>query len=148
MISLLKRFIHKRKPPEREDIMAIAKIIGPLIDVVAHDIFRKYFHILLAKPITYIVPAVWGADQHHELDTVSKEINGMVLPAMGEIMAALDIKALRRSQEFAIGFLIRGLIISKIAFMVESARNQSSTADTGDRDTTNGLKDVKPLGSA
>ncbi len=128
--------------------MAIAKIIGPLIDDVANRIFRKYFTILIAKPITYIVPAVWGADQHHELDVVSKEINELVLPAMEKTMDALQMKRLRRSQEFAIAFLIRGLIISKIAFMVESAKNQSCETDDEDREATNGLKDVEPLGSA
>lgn len=128
--------------------MAIAKTIGPLIDGLANEIFRKYFNILLLKPITYIVPAVWGADQHHELDAISKEINALVLPVIEKSMLALNIDQLRRSQEFAIAFLIRGLIISKIAFMVESAKNQSSAAGREDRTTKNELKDVEPMGSA
>lgn len=148
MKFLLKLFAKKQPATEKEDMMAIAKTVGPLIDNLSNEIFRKYFNILLLKPITYIVPAVWGADQHHELDAVSKEINALVLPVIEKTMLALDLEELRRSQEFAIAFLIRGLIISKIAFMVESAKNQSATAGQENRATKNELKDVEPMGSA
>ena len=78
---------------------------------------------LLTQPISYIVPAVWGAKKEGELEDTQKEINKQIIPVIKELFAALESKDLDAPQEYAIRFLIRGLIISKITFMIGMMKN-------------------------
>ncbi len=57
-----------------EDLMKISKVVGPLIDKTVNDIFVSYREKLVTGPITYIVPAVWGARKEGEPDRTQKEI--------------------------------------------------------------------------
>jgi len=104
--------------------MRISRVIGPLIDKTAEEIFISYKTRLLSEPIIYIVPAVWGAKKEGELEDTQKEINIKVIPVINELFDALRIRDLSGAQEFAIGFIIRGLIISKITYMIEAVRNR------------------------
>ena len=83
------------------------------------------------------------------MDAVSTGINRIVVPALHNALMALDLKMRSPSQEFAVTYLIRGLIISKIAFMVESAKNVTNGVDhyRGDHPAYD-LQHVEPLGSA
>jgi hypothetical protein len=118
-------FSRRLKKEEPEDVMRIARIIGPLADKTSNEVFISYREKLLTKPITYIVPAVWGAKKDGELEDAQKEINIKIVPVINELFDALGIKDLSRAQEYAIGFLIRGLIISKITYMIEAYKGRS-----------------------
>lgn len=148
MQFIKKIFQKKNETTDPEDMMMIAKIIGPLLDSIANRVFKTYVRTLITEPVTYIVPAVWGADKHNELDPVAREIHAMVSPVIEQAVACLNFKALSPAQEFAIGFLIRGLIISKLAFMVESAKNQTLTTEQQEERPGDVLKNAEPIGSA
>jgi hypothetical protein len=146
-MSILKKLlgrIGKQKPPK--DILAIAKIIGPLIDDAVNQIFTRHQLILLQTPVTYIVPAVWGAQKDGEPDATQMEINRQVEPVISEIFEMLATKHLDTTQEFAIGFLVRGLFISKIAYMIEVLKNR--TIEQNIEKDTNMLSGIEPLGNA
>jgi len=125
MIKILRKLFSRRlRRKEPEDVMKITRLIGPLIDKTAKEIFMTYQTRLLTQPISYIVPAVWEAKKEGELEDTQKEINRQIIPVIKELFAALESKDLDAPQEYAIGFLIRGLIVSKITFMIGMMKNQ------------------------
>ena len=148
MIKILRKLFSRRlRRKEPEDVMKIARLIGPLIDKTAKEIFMTYQTRLLTQPISYIVPAVWGAKKEGELEDTQKEINRQIIPVIKELFAALESKDLDAPQEYAIGFLIRGLIISKITFMIEMMKNQGIKIDQGNK-VNDILNRKQPLGNA
>ena len=128
--------------------MRIANVIGPVLDGVVHDIFTAYRMELLSEPITYVVPAVWGAKKEGDLTPVQKEINMRVVPAINKAYDSLQMKNLNSDQEFALYFLIRGLIISKITFMIETLRSRLSERSMDEQNLKEALLRFKPQGSA
>jgi len=107
-----------------EDVLEIAKKIGPLIDEVTNQIFMKYRETLIKEPITYIVPAVWGAIKDGKLTRIQKEINQRFAPVVREVMSMLVPESASQAQRYAISYILRGLMISKITFMVEGFKNR------------------------
>lgn len=143
--KLFSKTTNKEKP---EDVMEITKVIGPLIEETASKIFASYNTELLAEPVTYIVPAVWGANKDGELTATQKEINQQVAPVIEKVFESLQLKGLSRSQEFSIRFLIRGLIISKILYMIEALKNRAGNKVISCEQKTNTLDAIEPLGTA
>ena len=148
MKGLGKFFLKSMKKQETEDIMNIARIIGPLIDKTVKEVFDLYKTNLLSEPITYIVPAVWGARKDGELTATQKKINKQIAPVIRNVFDSLQLKSLSGTQEFAIGFLIRGLFISKITYMIEGVKNRGSDKTSSGEETTDILRDLEPLGTA
>ncbi|MBW1741182.1 MAG: hypothetical protein JRJ42_08630 [Deltaproteobacteria bacterium] len=150
-MKILDRFFSKGVKKERpQDVMEIGiiKVIGPLIDRTANRIFTLYKTRLLTEPITYIVPAVWGAKKDGELTVTQKEIYKQVAPVIKEIFDAFQFKALNDAQAFAVGFLIRGLIISKITYMIELIKNQTMSKKISEESETDILEHLEPAGTA
>ena len=128
--------------------MQIANAIGPLLDGVANDIFIAYRIELLSEPITYIVPAIWGAKKEGELTPVQKYINAQAIPVINKVFNLLRIKNIDSGQEFALYFLIRGIIIAKITFMIEAFRGRLSERSMDEQSLKEALMRFKPQGSA
>ncbi|MBF0510405.1 MAG: hypothetical protein HQK57_15970 [Deltaproteobacteria bacterium] len=129
-MNLISKFFSKPfKKDEPEDVLSVSRVVGPLIDQLANSIFTTYSAELLAGPITYIVPAVWGATKEGELTAMQKEMNGKIAPVVDETIDSFGIRGMTGSQQFALGYLIRGLIISKIIYMIEVVRNQTARRD-------------------
>jgi len=128
--------------------MQIADIIGPLLDRVVNDIFMTYRMELLSEPITYIVPAIWGASKGGELTPVQKDINTRAVPVINKVFDLLRMKKISSDQEFAVYFLIRGIIIAKITFMIEAFRSRLSERSLDEQSLKEALMRFKPQGSA
>ena len=128
--------------------MQIANIIGPLLDGVVNNIFMTYRMELLSEPITYIVPAIWGAKKEGELTPVQKDINARAVPIIDKVFDLLQMKKISNDQEFAIYFLIRGIIIAKITFMIEAFRSRLSERSIDEQSLKEALMHFKPKGSA
>ena len=105
-------------------MMRIARKVGALADRTAMDVFSAYRAELLSQPITYIVPAVWGAMKHAEPDPIQKEMNEKLSPVVDDMYQAFELPGLDPAKRFALAFLIRGYLISKITYMIEASRNQ------------------------
>ena len=99
--------------------------IKEIIDRTTDTIFNSYNEKLLTEPITYIVPAVWGAEKDGELTVTQKEINKKIVPMVNDIMAIFELEDINKAQRFAIGYLIRGLATSKITYMIEAFKNRA-----------------------
>jgi hypothetical protein len=143
-----KYFSKKRSQKEPEDVMNIANIIGPLLDGVVNDIFMAYRMELLSEPITYIVPAIWGAKKEGELTPVQKDINARAVPVINKVFDLLRMKKISNDQEFAVYFLIRGIIIAKITFMIEAFRSRLNERSMDEQGLKEALMRFKPQGSA
>jgi hypothetical protein len=78
------------------------------------DIFATYRTVLLDEPIAYIVAAVWGTPKWGELTRTQLEIFAKVKPAVEQMQLALESEKLDQDQTFVRGYLIRGLLITKI----------------------------------
>ncbi len=149
LMKILDKFFSKStKNHEPEDVMKIARIIGPLVDKKVQEIFGEYKMKLLNEPITYIVPAVWGAKKDGELTATQKEINEQVVPVIIKIIESFQVRNLSGAQAFAIGFLTRGLIIAKITYMIEGVKNRVTNKNSSWEENTDILKDLEPLGTA
>ena len=138
--------IIKKKAPE--DLASISKIIAPLIDKTANDIFRSHCKELLEKPITYIIPAIWGKDVNGELTLTQAEINDKIVPVMERILGLFEFKNSKGEQEFAFEYLLRGLFVSKITFMIELMKNIDSKAIAAAKASNEILSKATPIGNA
>ena len=125
-MNILNGISKKKKAPK--DLTEISKIIAPLIDKTANDIFRTHCKELLEKPITYIVPAIWGRDVNGKLSLTQAKINDKIVPVMDKILGLFEFKNSRDEQEFALEYLLRGLFVAKITFMIELMKNIDSKA--------------------
>lgn len=144
-----KWFKKRKKPyPFDGDISEVAIRIEPIIDQVANDIFRNYTGVLMLRPSSYIVPAVWANEDSPGIDPVAREINRMVGPAVKSVFETLELKNPSRSQVYGISYLVRGLIISKVAYMVELLKNTPMNIRPDEGMSESELKSMRPIGNA
>jgi len=148
-MKILKEFLAKiRYREQHEDIMQIADIIGPMIEKAVWDTFVSYRTELLAEDITFVIPAIWGAKKDGELTSTQKAINGQIAPVIKRIFELLGIRDLDSSQDFALNYLIRGLIIAKITYMIEAFRSRLKDRSVDEQNLNDALLNFKPQGNA
>ena len=148
-MNLFKLFFSKKeKQEESGDLLFITKKIGPIIDNISSEIFVSYSLELLSQPITYIVPAVWGASETKQLTDNQLEMHNKINPAITKILEAFDYKSLTQSQRFALGYIVRGLIISKITYMIEAVKHQGARIESSDPESVYDIHHVKTIGNA
>ena len=145
-MNILNGMIKKKKAPK--DLTEISKVIAPLIDKTASDIFRTHCKELLEKPITYIVPAIWGRDVNGNLSLTQAKINDKVVPVMEKILRLFEFKNSKGEQEFALEYLLRGLFVAKITFMIELMKNIDSKAIAAEKASNEILSKARPIGNA
>jgi hypothetical protein len=112
------------------------------------DIFTGYRTVLLAEPIVYFDAAVWGTPKWGELTSTQLEIFAKVKPALELMQLALESEKLDQEQAFVRGYLIRGLLLTKIFYMIELWKTNSLTKEAQLQPTPHSLHWVKPLGTA
>jgi len=130
------------------EIMRITQIIAPLLDDLTNSLFREHNTLFLSKPLDYIVPAVWGAKMDGELDADQHLIHARILPVMEAVMAALALKQIDVAQEYAIRYIIRGYIISRIIFSVAELRHQILQRMLQAAPEEDAFKGLEPIGNA
>ncbi len=113
-----------------KDFMEIVKVIGPLIEKTAHEIFAAFGTELLKKPNTYFISAVWSRKNDHPLSTCQKKMRAMVNPVVDDIVEMMELDYLDGAQAFALQYLIRGLFISKMTYMIEAMKNRGGKPKT------------------
>jgi hypothetical protein len=145
-MKLFDKFRSKPKRQNTTNITDLAKLIGPLLDKLANEIFLSYREILISEPITYIVPAVWGAAKDADLTAEQIEMNRKIVPVVNQVFQILQIDSLNESQVFAIGFIVRGLIISKVTYMIEALKNKLMSIEVDKKEYL--IKNMEPMGHA
>lgn len=138
---------HQRQTREA-DLTAIAHAVGGLIESSTWNIFSKYREELLAEEITYIVPAVWGADRNTALTPLQQEIHDQITPVLQDIFGKLDIDDITDPHTFAVGYIVRYTMITKIIYMIECFRNRFNVHDLNEQSRMNLLSGLAPYGNA
>ncbi len=128
--------------------MQIADIIGPMIEKAVWDIFVSYRVELLSEEIIFVIPAIWGAKKDGELTATQKAIGEQIAPVIKRIFELLDIRDLDSTQEFALNYLVRGLIVSKITYMIEAFRSKLKDRSLDEQGLKDALLRFKPQGNA
>ena len=113
-----------------------------IIDKTTSMIFNSYKKELLSEPITYIISAVWGKIKQGTLTANQEEIYETISSMVENIMGILELDELNEAQIFAIEYFIRGLVISKITYLIEAFKNRSNTAIKLSHDNTNPLNNL------
>ena len=103
----------------------LSKEIMLLIDENVNYILKTYYSQIISEHVNFFVYAVWGVNKNGELTPTQKDINKKIVPVIENILKILDIKGLNSSQKFSLEFIIRGYIISKIAYGKELASKKS-----------------------
>lgn len=137
----------KTKSPEDEKLIdptSLAARINPLLDQLNHRVFLEHQASLLNRPIDFVVPAVWGARKDGPLSPEQMEIHQKVLPVIQEVFRILDLQGLSEPQRFAVDFLLRGLIINRLTYTIETARNRGLRTTPG----AACLENLEPVGTA
>jgi hypothetical protein len=112
------------------------------------DIFTAYRTVLLAEPIVYIVAAVWGTPKWGELTSTQLEIFARVKPAVEQMQLALESEKLNQEQTFVRGYLIRGLLITRIFYMIELWKKNILANATQIQPLPHSLRFIQPVGNA
>lgn len=144
----MKLFWRKRTPPTTEVLIGRAKKIEPMIEKLCQNIVRDHRDSLLSHEITYVVPAVWGASPDGPLNDEQKAIHAMVAEVVGKVMAVIDLREVPPAQEYAVAYLLRGLIVSKIAFQLEGLKYHLMCMAAPNQDPAPCLQDFETMGNA
>lgn len=131
-----------------EDVLELARFIESETNKTVNDVFAGYTRTLLQEHITYIVPAVWGANKAGPLSPTQKKIAQKVAPALRRILETFQPQNLSPAQEFALGYLIRGLIIAKTTYMIEALRPGKGERPGSPEPYSDLLARLKPQGHA
>ena len=107
---------------DADDSSSILKI-KEIIDETTDTIFSLHRKDLLNNPITYIIPAVWGRIGKGDLNPKQKNIFLSIESMLRDVIEIMEFDDLTDSQRFSIEYLIRGLVISKITYLIASSRN-------------------------
>ena len=151
------RFFKKKAParetPEiasrnEEDVFAVAQQVESLLDSLVARIFSQYKYELLDQKITFIVPAVWGAVKDGQLTDVQKSIHQEVLAPLNEALSILDFKEISLAQDFAVGYMLRSLIVTKLVYMIEASRRQRAESRLAEELESDPLGGMDTVGSA
>jgi hypothetical protein len=148
-MKIFQKLFQKKTPIKSpEQLRSITTLIGPGVNRLAMEIFASYWGELIKKPISYIVPAVWGIIEGGELDHTQKEINTTIAPVIKEILEALQVRDMTGEQNFAIRYLVNGYIISKIIYMIDLLRSQTGREIITNRQYNDALECFGPVGHA
>ena len=121
--------------------------IKEIIDKTTNMIFFSYKESLLSEPITYIISAVWGKKQGR-LSISQEEINRRIAPVIRIIMEIFGFEKINEAQRFTIEYLIKGLIISKITYLIEAFKNRPKDEIRSVEEDTDLIDRLEPLGNA
>ena len=143
-MGILRRLFFK-KDDKAAQITQIGRLVGERINELALSIYQTHRETLLAKPTSHIVDAVWGTGK---LSSAQKAIHSQVLPVIREIHEALDLEDLTPAQEYALAYLVRDLIISKVSCRVQAGKSMERDTWKSPENDPARLSSMEPLGNA
>jgi hypothetical protein len=131
-----------------EDFGRMGALIRNLMDKATYEVFAQYRDVLLRKPVTYVVPAVWGVNGSPPLDSLQREMNEKIAPVVDEVMESLQLEGLDQAQEFALHYLVRGYMVLRLVYMIEAFRGRSIGGTAHVERGSHTLEHLEPVGTA
>ncbi len=108
-----------------EGLRTLTIQIRPVIAGAVETICRKHVSTLMLQPPCYISSAVWGADRKDPLDTIQMDIKHICECLEKDLFHLLDLGEIAKEQHFALHYFFRELLLIKICFTLEHARQES-----------------------
>ena len=105
-----------------EGIAEIPILIAPIIDEPIREIFQSAGCRFLPETIDGLVQAVWGFGANRKISYCQKEITSRMVVLMEDIRSIFEVSNLNSAQRFALDYLIRGLIASRVLRMASRFR--------------------------
>lgn len=119
---LRRKTADKKDAPK--DLLAPSRQVETSVEELAGRIFRDYGSELLDMPVQELPPAVWGAKKDGPLTRTQKQVHDLARPVIDRIINLVAGDNLDDPRKFAVGYMARGLVISKLALMIEIGRRQ------------------------
>lgn len=145
---LQKVFARRKETSHSADLGEITRVIRPLIQNETFDMFYSHGIGFMDAPINCVVPAVWGIKEDGRLTPDQQEINMRVQKIVERVIAALDVERINSSQRFAIGFLVRELIIARLLLFIQIFNGELTAQTGGQEEDLNILNNLDAWGSA
>ena len=148
--ALIKKFKRResQSPPVSDASLRLAKVIGPEIDRMANEIFLLYTRRLDLNPPTHIIAAVWGNKANETLDELQQYIVQKVTFKVQKILALLTSDQTDPSQMFAMEFIVKGLLITKVLYMLEVLKSKIEKDVNVGGAQREPLESIDPIGHA
>lgn len=146
----LKKLLEPRRAPKpsTEAHLSFGEMEG-LLNRTAIVLFERYRHELLKHPPLYIVPAVWGDAGSGELDDAQEAMHRTLAPVLREIQRRLSSPgAMGTDAAAALDYLLKDLLIYKMAYMVQYFMNASGPTEVVPREECGPLHALEPVGRA
>lgn len=107
--------------------------VSALINEAVNAVIITHGHELIGANINYIIWAIWGSDNENKLDETQKQINDYIVPVLGKIVSLFKLNKPTKEQTFAIEYLIRSLLVTRIGYAIEKhiSRDLLSTLTDG-----------------
>ena len=147
MISKFKRR-RAQSPPVEDASLRLAKLIGPEVDRLANEIFLLYTRRRDLNPTTHIIAAVWGNKANETLDELQQYIVQKVTFKVQKILTLLTSEQTDPSQAFAMEFIVKGLLITKVLYMLEVLKSKMQKDLSMGRTPHDPLETIDPIGHA
>ena len=148
--ALIKKFKRRgtESPPITDASLRLAKLIGPEIDRLANEIFLLYTRRRDLNPTTHIIAAVWGNKANETLDELQQYLVQKVTFKVQKILAVLTSEQTDPSQMFAMEFIVKGLLITKVLYMLEVLKSKMHKDLNVGSTQGEPLESIDPIGHA
>ncbi|MBN1829317.1 MAG: hypothetical protein JW884_09275 [Deltaproteobacteria bacterium] len=130
------------------DIGKLANKIGARAEAVVLEIFQAHGKELLNRPASHIIASVWGVMEGGKLDETQKQIHRECAPVIDDIVRSLWIDSLQPDQVFAIQYLVRGYMISRLLWIIEHSRRLIADGCASSKENAVTLLSLEPQGRA
>jgi hypothetical protein len=97
-----------------EGICEINILIRPMVDESIRQILKSSGCKFLSEHIDNITHAVWGRIANNKIARCQMEISKQVINLIEDIRGILEMASLNTSHQFALDYLIRAFIISRL----------------------------------
>lgn len=116
---MLKKVANLFLQETKGDHSALFIEMSSLINEAVNAVIMAYGNKLIGAPIEYIISAIWGGDGKNKPDRTQKEIHNYIDYSINRIVSLLELNKLTKEQIFAIEYLIRSLLVTRIGYAIE-----------------------------
>jgi hypothetical protein len=126
------------------------KDIEHRMNTTALSLFERHRSKLLNNPPLYLVPAVWGeaVETSTGLDAVQKDMHRVLAPLLDELKDGFSESPIGPNGSSGIEYLLKGLILYKMAYIVQYYLNCKCSGKVMPLETNHLLESMEPMGQA
>ena len=148
---LLEKLRVRRRQAAPPEIPPLSfKDIEYRMNTTALSLFERHRSKLLDKPPLYLVPAVWGetVETPRGLDAVQKDMHRVLASLLDELKGCVSQRAIGLNRSSGIEYLLKGLILYKMAYIVQYYVNCKCSGEVTTLEKNQLLESMEPMGQA